>query len=50
VKYQLDPKEHWRNAEPRFLMHQMYLKSSGGLASEVLQPEWCVHNEGLCQL
>ncbi|XP_070509770.1 chitooligosaccharidolytic beta-N-acetylglucosaminidase-like [Chironomus tepperi] len=45
-----NPKEHWRNAEPRFLMHQMYLKSSGGLASEVLQPEWCVHNEGLCQL
>jgi len=45
-----DPREHWRNAEPRLLFHRHQLVEIGGLAAEELQMEWCFHNEGLCQL
>lgn len=31
-------------------MHQEYLKTVGDLAAESLQHEWCVQNEGLCEL
>ncbi|KAG5681026.1 hypothetical protein PVAND_010492 [Polypedilum vanderplanki] len=45
-----NPSEHWRRAEPRLLMHTDYLKIVGDLTAEPLQHEWCIHNEGLCQL
>jgi hexosaminidase len=48
--FSLDPSLHWRSVEPRILYHALYLKEVGGLAAEILQMEWCLQAEGLCQI
>lgn len=35
-------------AEPRLLINRERLVHDGGIAAEMLQPEWCLQQEGLC--
>ncbi|XP_055912181.1 chitooligosaccharidolytic beta-N-acetylglucosaminidase-like [Eupeodes corollae] len=42
-----NPKESWRKAEDRLLMHREFL-AQNGLTPEALQPEWCVQNQNNC--
>ncbi|CAG9805205.1 unnamed protein product [Chironomus riparius] len=43
-----DPQTHWKMAEPRLLINRERLVKIGGIAAEMLQPEWCLQQEGLC--
>lgn len=44
-----NPPSDWRAAEVRMLTHREELVMNG-IAAEALQPEWCVQNEGNCQI
>jgi len=44
-----DPDNSWKAAENRILAHRMNMVDRGVMA-DMLQPEWCNQNEGLCYL
>lgn len=44
-----NPATEWKTAETRMLTHREELVRNG-VGAETLQPEWCVGNEGNCQL
>lgn len=45
----LNPTTHWRDAEPRMLVHRERLVENG-IAAEMLQPQWCLQHEGDCPI
>lgn len=44
-----DPQTHWREAEPRMLIHRERLVENG-IAAESLQPQWCLQHESNCPI
>lgn len=44
-----DPKDTWRQAEARMLVHRERLVENG-IAAEALQPEWCLQNQNECPI
>lgn len=45
----LNPMTSWRDAEARMLVHRERLVENG-LGPEILQPEWCLQNQGECPI
>lgn len=44
-----NPKDNWRAAESRFLVHRERL-TENGLSAEAIEPEWCLQNQNECPI
>ncbi|XP_055846291.1 chitooligosaccharidolytic beta-N-acetylglucosaminidase isoform X1 [Episyrphus balteatus] len=44
-----NPKDNWRAAESRLLVHRERL-TENGLAAEAIEPEWCLQNQNECPI